>query len=210
MDIRDATTDDVDFIAWVMLAASRSHLPRGLWEYIYDWDESTTLEFLRRLAVTDDVHVFHHSLFVIASVDDIPAAAMCGYEADTQGIAVAMPSIGTIGMELGMTMDDAFMRRATAVGAVTPEVAEGSWVVENVATRPEFRRRGLTQALLEHVLDRGRSRDLALSQIAVFLGNSPAREAYIRAGYELKDERRDAVFEADMGCPGVERLVMTL
>ena len=71
--LRDATTSDVDFLAWVMLAASRSHLDRGVWEYLNDHTGEETLGFLKRIAVTDTVHLFHHSLFLIAEVDGAPA-----------------------------------------------------------------------------------------------------------------------------------------
>ncbi len=41
---------------------------------------------------------------------------------------------------------------------VIPEHAPGAWIVENVATLPEFRRRGLVDRLVEEMLERGRRR----------------------------------------------------
>jgi hypothetical protein len=50
VSIRDATEADVPFLAWVMLAASRSHVPVGVWEYINGTDEERTLRYLADLA----------------------------------------------------------------------------------------------------------------------------------------------------------------
>ncbi len=210
MDIRDATDADLDFLAWAMLAASRSHLERGVWEYVHDQNEAQTLSFLRRLATTDTVHFFHWSLFQIAEIDGTPGAAMCGFDAETQGMSAAGQVIPALAVESGVVFDQEFMRRAATVGVVSSEYAEGAWVIENVATLPEFRRRGLTDALIEATLDRGRAKGFNLAQISVFIGNTPAREAYLKAGFEVKDEKRDPMFEADLGCPGMERLLQAL
>jgi translation initiation factor 4G len=210
MNIRDANEGDLDFIAWVQLTASRSHLERGLYEYMNDQDEEQTLAFIRRLSVTDVVHFCHWSLFQIAEVDGTPAAAMCGFDPETQGMSVLGSIVPSVLSESGVVLDQEYMRRAATVGIVIPEHAEDSWVIENVATRPEFRRRGITNALLEAMLDRGRSKGFSLAQIAVFIGNEPARQAYLKVGFEVKDEKRDPTFEAEVGCPGIERLLQPL
>jgi ribosomal protein S18 acetylase RimI-like enzyme len=210
VDIRDANERDIDFIAWVMLAASRSHLPRGIWEYLNGQDEAQTLAFLRSLGSSEDVHLFHWSLFQIAEIDGTPAAAMCGYDSATQGMPAASTAVPAAAMQSGVVFDDEFMRRAGLVGNVVSDNLDGAWVIENVATAPEFRRRGLTDALIKATLDRGRDKGFTLGQISVFIGNTPAREAYLKAGFEVKDEKRDADFEAEMGSPGFERMMQPL
>lgn len=210
--LRDATEEDVPFVAWVMLAASRSHLPRGIWEYLYQLDEAETLAYLETLAVTDTVHLFHHSLFVVAEVDGRPAAAMCGYDPATQGFATFATVLPAVAAGAGIALDDPELGRRTGVlmaGFVEPPV-DRAWVVENVATAPEFRRRGLVDALLAEQLRRGRAKDFDTAQIGVFIGNEPARHAYIKAGFEVVGERRDPGWDAEIGCPGTELLLHPL
>ena len=89
--IRRATAKDLDLLTWVMLAASRSHLDRGIWEYLNGSDEAATLSFLRRLATSNSVHMFHASLFLVAELDGEPGAAMCAYDSASQGFDVALP-----------------------------------------------------------------------------------------------------------------------
>jgi ribosomal protein S18 acetylase RimI-like enzyme len=210
MNIRDANESDLDFIAWAQLCASRSHVRRGIWEYINDQDEAQTLAFLKRIASTDVPHWCHWSLFQVAEVDGTPAAAMCGFDPATQGMGPLGHVIPAVLTESEVVLDQDYMRRVGTVGMCTSEFADGAWVIENVATRPEFRRRGLVDALITATLDRGRSLGFNLGQISVFIGNEPAKRAYEKAGFEVKDDKRDPTFEAELGFPGMERMLQAL
>jgi translation initiation factor 4G len=213
--LRDANTSDVDFLAWVMLAASRSHLERGVWEYLNDHTGEQTLDFLRRIAVTDTVHLFHHSLFLIAEVDGEPAAAMCAYDPATQGFEAYGTEFAALAPELGIHLDDPEYARRGGVmmsGFVLDHLGpEGPrYVIENVATVPKFRRRGLVDRLIRELLDRARQRDYAAAQIGVFIGNEPARAAYLKAGFDSVAEQRSPGWDAEIGCPGTELLIQPL
>jgi translation initiation factor 4G len=212
MNIREATPDDAGFLAWVMLAASRSHLARGVWEYINGQDEQTALKYLEVLATTEATHWCHWSRFVIADVDGRPAAGLCGFDPRVDGMEALFTVMPEVNVATDMCIDDvpAVMERSAVVGEVALPYEHGTWVVENVATRAEYRRRGLVDALLRDVLDRGRSAGFERSQISVFIGNLPARTAYLKAGFRHRDEKRSARFEREVGCPGIERLVRPL
>jgi translation initiation factor 4G len=208
--LRDATPDDLDFIAWVQLTASRSHVPVGIWEFINGMDGDAALAFLRDLADTPSVHWCHHSLFEIAEVDGSPAAALCGFDHVTHGMEPLMAVVPDLTVRHGVTDFTGVMERAALVQRVGSDYEPGAWVVENVATRPEFRRRGIIDTLLRSMLDRGRDKGYEKAQISVYIGNEPARNAYLKAGFEKVDEKRDADFEAAMGFPGFERLLRDL
>jgi RimJ/RimL family protein N-acetyltransferase len=64
--------------------------------------------------------------------------------------------------------------------------------------------------LITATLDRGRSLGFNLGQISVFIGNEPAKRAYEKAGFEVKDDKRDPTFEAELGFPGMERMLQAL
>jgi RimJ/RimL family protein N-acetyltransferase len=102
------------------------------------------------------------------------------------------------------------VKRVSLVETVTPDYADGAWVVENVAADPDFRRRGLVDALLSAMLERGRALGFQRAQIAVFIGNEPARQAYLKAGFQKRDEKRNPEFAAALGFPGMERLLQPL
>ncbi len=180
--VRRASENDIDFVTWVMLAASRSHLDRGIWEYLNDSDEAATLSYLRRIATSDAVHLFQWSLFLVAELDGEPGAAMCAYDSATQGFEVALPEMAAATAAEGIdTEDPDYARRGQVLmsGLVhdDPGPPGPRWVIENVATKPEARRKGLADALIHELLGHGRERGFEFAQISVFLENERARRA---------------------------------
>jgi ribosomal protein S18 acetylase RimI-like enzyme len=198
-----------------MLAASRSHLDRGIWEYMNSTDEMATRAFLRRLATTEAVHMFHRSLFLVADLDGEPGAAMCAYDSSTQGFEVALPEIAAATAAEGVNAEEPeYVRRSGVLlsGFVLddPGPPGSRWVIENVATKPEMRRRGLVDSLLHQLLGHGRERGFEHAQISVFIENERARRAYLKAGFEPLAERRSDEWQQDIGCPGTEMLLQRL
>lgn len=212
VNIRDAAADDAPFLAWVSLAATRSHLPRGVWEYVNGQDEATTLRFLEGLALSDEVHGFHASRFLVAEVGGLPAAGLCGYDPRVHGSQAMQPAFVRAHRAVGTSPEqfEGIATRGALLERVSPPNATGGWVVENVATRPEFRRRGIVAALLEAILERGRDAGFSCAQISILIGNEPARSAYLGQGFVPEDERRDPDFERALGTPGIERLLRPL
>jgi translation initiation factor 4G len=195
--IIEAGPEHGDFLAWVCLTAFRSHLERGFWDFMLDGDEDYKLEYLSALVTTEQRHWSHWSTFLIAEVDGRPASALGGYfEAELGG-----PTLRLAGAEanqaVGRTEDEAAagFARASSIMNVLPEHVEGAWVIENVATLPEFRRNGLCEQLMGAMIDRGRARGATVSDISVFIGNDGAQSVYEKCGYEVVGEKRDAEFE---------------
>ena len=212
VSIRSATAEDLDFVAWAKLTASRSHLRRGLWEYLYDAPEEVILTYGRQLASTETVHMNHVSLFLIAEVDGEPAAAMCAYDSATQGFAALAAVAPAVATACGLDVNDPDLGRRLGVmmsGFQHPEPPR-AWTIENVATRPEFRRRGLSEILMREHLERGRSLGFDHASIGVYLENEPARAAYLKAGFEIISECRSDGWAAEIGCPGTELMLQKL
>jgi ribosomal protein S18 acetylase RimI-like enzyme len=210
--IIDARPEYAKFIAWVVLEAHRSHLDRGLWDVLAAGPEQQTLHFLEALALSDVPHPAHYSTFMIASVDGRPAAALSGYlpeEFGPAGLAAALPSAARAA---GMTRDDlmAGWSRAASILRCTPVRAPNAWVIENVATLPQFRRQGLAGRLLAAALERGRACGATFAEAAVLIRNEPAQRMYEQAGFRVTAERRDPGFEAVYGSPGIRTLTRHL
>ncbi len=203
--IIDAREEHVPFIAWVQLTAFRSHLPKSMWDFFIDSSEEDVLRFLAALATTESQHWGSYQGFIIAEVDGTPAAAMTGYfEAESsfmQGVAEACRTIGMTDRDVG-----AGWKRADTIELVGTPHAPGAWITENVATKPEFRRRGLVDRLLAEMMDRGRAKGATIGEVGVFIGNDNAQRAYEKAGYEVVEEKLHPDFEAVYKCPGVRQL----
>jgi len=150
--LRRAKSGDAEFLAWVTLAASRSHLARGLWDVIIGADEAGCLDYLRRLAIAEPRSLYHWSSYVVAEINGERAAALCGFEPRDGGWAIAGEAISNVQRDLGWTDAQAaasYQRVAPVWATCMPPDAGADIVVENVATRPAYRRRGLADILLD-------------------------------------------------------------
>lgn len=210
--IRPATIDDTPFIAWVQQEASRSHLPFGFWDLAFPGPDSYRLRIVERVCRSSAKSFCHWSGFLVAEVAGKPAAALSAYtnpKAATgdlliQAMAEALTAEGWNEARMG-----AMQERITPFLTGVTALPEEAWILEWVATRPEFRGKGLTRALLGAILDLGRERGYTLFQIGVLIGNTPAQRAYEGAGFKVVDEVRHPSFEATFGSPGIRRLLRT-
>ena len=207
--IRRGKADDAAFLARVMMLASRGHLPRGVWDLIAGGSEKNCLDYLRRLALTEPVSLCHYSSFIVAEHDGCPAAALCGFDPRAGGWQLLAEAMKQVQREKGWTQADenASAHRTAPVWQCTFDTLEGAWVVESVATAPEFRRRGLAASLMAEVLEMGRARGHRMAQLTILIGNTPAQHAYEKAGFSVMDEKRHRDFEAALGAPGFMRMV---
>jgi len=206
--IVEARLEHVPFIAWVMLAAARSHLPVGMWDLFRGGTEEETLRFLEALATTGESHWAHYSLFLVAEVGGRPASALAGYLDAENGTHTLIPAVQQANAAVGRSDDDlaAGWIRAASIANVSPEHEPSNWIVEHVATAAEFRRQGLVNRLLAAVLERGRTRGATVADVGVLIGNHRAQRAYEKAGFRVVGELFDPEFEAAYQCPGVRGL----
>ncbi len=210
--IVEARREHAPFIAWVMLTAARSHLPVGMWDLLCGDSEVETLRFLEALATTGESHWAHYSLFLVAEVDGRPASALCGYIDAENGTHTLIAAMQQANAAVGRT--DADMAtgwaRAASIAKVNPEHEPSSWIVEHVATLPEFRRQGLIDRLLAEVIERGRRRGATVADVGVLIGNDRAQRAYEKAGFRVIDEKLDPEFESAYNCIGIRSLTRAL
>lgn len=202
---RPATLDDTLFLAWVMQEAARSHLEKGVWDLTFPGPDDQRLESLAAIVGTDQVHFGHWSRFLLAEVDGKPAAALAAYENSKYG-----------GSKLGLGMAEAFNKlgwteeqMAEIPGRFAPFTStgyvnhDGRWILEWVATRPEFRGQGLIYRLLLEMLEKGREQGFSEAQVGYLLGNTPAKNAYEKTGFKYVKEYRHSDFEEAFGSPGI-------
>jgi len=209
--IRAARAAETPFLAEVLLMAGRGHLPRGAWDLVFP-DAGECRAGLERLAGGGLRSWCHHSLFQVADRGGEACAALVAFEPEELGEG-----------SLGKAMFDVFQSLEWAPGRIAavgprlapylrcfPEMPPGSWIVENVGTRPDQRRQGLLQTLLEHALEIGRGRGHRRAQISCLIGNLPAQRAYEKAGFAVVEERLDPEFERQLGAPGFSRMTREL
>ena len=208
--IRPARASDAQFLGWAIYEAARGHLKRGWFDIVLQRDEAFCLEFCRLLADAKARSWWHWSLFSVAEVDGKAASALCGfgdesvYRASGDAMREASEATGIDEAEQAQQ----WSRGAFILSATTSE--PGAWTIENVATLPQHRGTGITQALLRYELERARAAGFRRAQISFLIGNEPAERAYRKAGFIFAEEKCAADFEAATGVPGLRRLTRDL
>jgi GNAT superfamily N-acetyltransferase len=212
VETRPATAEDASFLAWVMQEAARSHLEKGVWDFTFPGQDEQRLELLSKIATTDRIHFCHFSRFRVLEVDGEPASALSAYENSQHGMEQLGPGMAEALSQLGWSMEEilAVGERSASFAATGYPNPDGFWIVEWVATRPEFRGRALIRRLLLEILELGREQDFARAQIGYLLGNVPAKCAYERVGFKWVEEHCHPSFEADYGSPGIARMQLEL
>jgi ribosomal protein S18 acetylase RimI-like enzyme len=210
--IRPANSGDAEFLADVILSASRGDLARGLWDLIIGADEAGCLNFLRRLAIAEPRSLYHYDSFLVAEVDGERAAALCGFETRNAWEIVGQ-AMAKVQHDLGWTEAErveSYQRVAPIWTECMPPDIGADFAIENVATVPQFRRRGLVTALINDMLDRASQRGCRLAQITTFISNEAARSAYEKSGFQVRDEKRCTEVQEILGVPGFVRLTCEL
>jgi translation initiation factor 4G len=209
--LRAARDEDLPLLAEVLCMAGRGHLARGPWDLVFP-DPAERRRGLERIAGGVERSFCHRSVFRVAELGGVASAALAAFDAsdfDEHALGRAMFAAFA---ELGFSAE-----RSAAIGpllapylACFPDMPRGTWIIENVGTRREARRRGLVAQLLEQALEDGRRRGLARAQISVLIGNEPAQRAYEQAGFRVVETRETPEFARLMGAPGFARMALAL
>jgi translation initiation factor 4G len=112
-----------------------------------------------------------------------------------------------VARELGWSdsQQQAIWKRGAYIFPCTLETGEDAWAIENLATLPRCRGRGLASQLLERAVEEARRSGAGQTNITFFIGNNAAERAYSKAGFQFADEKRHPDFEAATGAPGLRR-----
>src|ERR1700709_2307345 len=207
---RQATADDAKFLGWVMFVAARGHLRRGWFDIVLQRPIEFGVAFCARLAHAKAKSGGHHSFFTVAEVDGEPACGACAFP-DTAPYMVSGEAMTEASDRMGIgkaEQEQLWPRGRFMMSATTGE--DDCWTVENVATWPEFRGRGVARGLIEHMLgDMARSGPKR-AQISFLIGNDAAEHAYRACGFQFAEDKTAKDFEAAMGVPGIRRLARDL
>jgi len=209
--IRPARREDARFIARNILASQRGPLPRGWFDVALGWDEPECLAFVERIALAQTRSWWHITRFIVAEVAGEPAASLCALPAADTGIA-ARAAIEEVATAIGLSAADlkAIFRRGNYSRNCWVQGGKGDWLIEHVATLPEYRGRGLVQALIDHAVAAGAQAGFTRASISFLIGNEAAERCYAKAGFAFAEEKRDPAFEAITGAPGFRRFVRAI
>ena len=209
LEVRQATRDDIPMLADVVMLASRSHLPTGVFDLAILTNDEDRLKAVRATLGTEQRSWCHYENFLVATVDGEPAAALSGYAAYDETLLPMEKAFIAGYQAIHMTDEQigAAFQASLVFLTVSSDDEQDAWIIEWVACLDKFRRRGLVRELLVAVLERGRERGHSLSQIGILSGNVSAQRAYENVGFILEYEKTHPDFQEAIGCPGLTRLL---
>ncbi|MCK4537030.1 MAG: ribosomal protein S18-alanine N-acetyltransferase [Desulfuromonadales bacterium] len=86
---------------------------------------------------------------------------------------------------------DVYLCQGEIAGFVCSWLIAGELQIQNLATSPTLRRRGIASRLLEHVLERSRHAGMETAWLEVRAGNLAAIDLYRRYGFQEEARRSD-------------------
>jgi len=211
--IRPARNKDVPFLGWVMFTAARSHLAKSPWSVIFDESEVRTRILLERMSQIPALPWSHVSKFWIAEVDEVPAAAMCGFVPVAEGSSIlAELELGVAQQEFNYSEERLVGVRDRLMIAASgfPEDLPDIWGIENIAVLPKFRGKGLLDRLFGQLLEEGRKKGFKRAQVLCLIGNEPGQQAFERNGFKVFSQKTSPSFNELFGTPGAKLLVQDL
>lgn len=211
LKIRPAQAGDAAFLSWVILTAGRAHVKKGIWEVILKEPEEKCLDFLKHLCVTKIPHYFHYTCYLLAETGGMPVAGLGGYDPTVLGNSALWQALPEVLSKFQGKPPDVFVSNGPPkIVACIPDSVEEAWVIDSVAAVQRFRRKGIVGKLLTLMLEKGRQKGFKRAQINIYIGNIHAQRLYEKYGFKIIDEIRDPYFEAQIGSPGMARMLRDL
>ena len=211
LKIRPAQAGDAAFLSWVILTAGRADVKKGIWEVILGEPEERCLYFLKELSITEIPHYFHYSCYLLAETGGMPVAGLGGYDPSVFGNSAlwqALPEV--LSKFRGETPELSVINKPPKILTCIPDPVDDAWVIDSVATVQTFRRKGIAGKLLTEMLEKGMQKGFKRAQINIYIGNIPAQRLYEKYGFKIIDEVRNPYFEAQIGTPGMARMLRDL
>jgi GNAT superfamily N-acetyltransferase len=221
--VRQATSNDVDFLALAIRDSERAHTGVGIWDVAIGDDvsnESRSLFAVLRHACLNDIQShFHYSHFLVitvsGAVDDEEGAenivgAGCCYRYPDFCVPKSYPgmSLATrlcrpeVSVEESVRMWD---KIDIFLDNVFPSYDyDNTWMLESIYIAEGHRQSGLGVKLIQTLFEQGRHCPHKPKECLTVcaIGNYAAYRAYERAGFTCVGDGRDEKAEVALGYPG--------
>ena len=214
LNTRPATTADIPFLARIEYEASLPPLNQCFWEELLQGTGTSALPFIAAKLKAAASNWGNVSDFLVLSEQDQPVAAAAGYVPNPDDYCpLRLSRLGAIADELHWSPATAAAFRDRYLelwgGDLRPDflTPQAPWIIENVAVLPEARGRGLGKALLNALLQEGKSQQHSHAGIMVINGNDAARHTYESIGFKPYQTFYSHYFsdQVDMEFPGITK-----
>lgn len=196
--IKQATAEDVSFIARMILQSSRAGKKDGVFDLLFEGDgDEAILQKLEKLTQTQAKSHCHYKNFLIATVDGKEVGTLCSYEpriSNKETFVKALQEIGccevaneTLEVFYGCSFD---VRNSVLMFDFMEEVEE-------------FLDVGILKALMQKSLLSARLRGYTKAQTIVEIGSLESELLYKKLGFSLIEQKECEEYRELFGRNGI-------
>jgi ribosomal-protein-alanine N-acetyltransferase len=127
-----------------------------------------------------------HDLLEVVEIEQGSGLSYWGWDAYHAELQSPIDSIMLVARKKGI----ARLGDPTVIGFIVGRCFAGEVHVNNMAVRPDFRRQGIGQELLEALLTWGEAKQASQAVLEVRAGNAAAQSLYRASGFEVVGRRR--------------------
>jgi len=190
LNVRRGTPADIPFIAWCNYEASSPAPGFCYWDPLLEGLNTPTIKFIEAMFHAKALAWGDPHDFFIAELDGEPVGGASGFEMNPDDYRPLRDAqIPEIAKRLGW--DDqtlaSFRERYQEIWRDPTDVSiapAAPWTIECVATKPDFRGKGIAGQILHAILVEGKGQGYKNAGISVTMGNEPAQHVYEKLGFQ--------------------------
>lgn len=203
--VTPATEKDIAKVADAVLTSSRAGRGMGIFEVIFETgDEAVLRERIAALCATAARSYCHYTNFLIAVQNAKAVGTLCGYEPRLATLEQFSRALAEIGV------DESYKERIATYLLVAPAVDRQTWMLDFMTVDGGIDPLPVFEALLKKSLLTARLKGYRKAQTTVEIGSFDTEMLYERLGFEVIDEKRSELYEAQFHRSGIKRLQMVL
>jgi GNAT superfamily N-acetyltransferase len=190
LQFRQATRDDIPFIAWCNYEATSPEPNFCYWDPILEGFNTDTMAFIQAVFHADALAWGRAEQFFVAEKDGELVGGASGFVINENDYRpLRLDRLPTVATSLGWSEDtlQEFIRRYEEVWRDPHDVSlapSAPFVIECVAIKPHVRGQGIAKHLLNHICDHAKAEGHTHAAIAVTMGNEPAMRVYEGIGFK--------------------------
>jgi len=206
--IRPAVKEDAKPVAELIYLATLANAPVSALDIMFRESREQVLENIAWMFLNVEDNLNHYSRCLVAEIDGRVASSLYLNTRENDTLPVWRRTFH--GMGYGDIDILGMLWRIRSYYRVKPSFLKGSLVIDNVATFPEFRRKGSVHLLFGRARDFAREKGFPRMELECQLGNTAARKAYEKEGFVVTTEKTHPSWERTFGTPGVMRMTLEL
>lgn len=188
---RQATRDDLPFVAWCNYEASSPYPGFCYWDPLLEGTNTSTMSFIEAVFQADALAWGRVEDFMLVEENGKPIAGASGFvmdQHDYRPLRLDRLPVVAQALQWSQTMLDGFVSGYEAVWSDPLDATlapSAPWVIECVAVVAEARGRGVGKQLMRALLDKGAQLGHPHAGIAVTMGNDVAQHVYEAVGFQM-------------------------